>query len=148
MAEVPLLRAVLDTNVYVSGTIIKRGTPFEGLQAWRRGAYQLVISEAIIAEIIRALNYPKLRDRFAITSDELQALALSLRTDALVSPGHYEVTAVSADPTDDKFLACALEAQADCVVTGDKHLLSLGQYQRIAILRPAEFLARLEQPAG
>jgi predicted nucleic acid-binding protein len=54
-----------------------------------------------------------------------------------------EVSDVSPDPDDDKFLACALEAQVDCIVTGDADLLSLGCYRGIDILRPREFLERL-----
>ena len=132
----PLLRAVLDTNVYVSGTILPRGTPFEILEAWRRQAYVLVTSEAIIAEIERVLCYPRIRDRYAVTEQDIERLVGSLRADALVVCGLYEVSGVSSDPDDDKFLACALEAQADCIVTGDPDLLALGRYQGIDILSP------------
>ena len=58
-------------------------------------------------------------------------------------PGDYEVSGGSPDPDDDKFLACALEAQADCIVTGDPDLLNLGRYQGVDILKPGEFLERL-----
>ena len=139
----PVLRAVLDTNVYVSGTILARGTPFEVLEAWRRQAYILVTSEAIIAEIERVLRYPRIRDRYTIAEQDIVRLVESLRADTLVIPGGYEVSGVSPDPSDDKFLACALEAQADCLVTGDTHLLTMGHYQGVAILKPHEFLERL-----
>lgn len=139
----PLLRAVLDTNVYISGTILSRGTPFEILEAWRRQAYILVASEAIIAEIERVLCYPRIRDRYTVSERDIERLVESLRADALVVPGDYEVSGVSSDPDDDKFLACALEAQADCIVTGDPDLLDLQRYQGIVILKPHEFLERL-----
>ena len=62
-AEGPSLqRVVLDTNVYVSGTVLSHGTPFDILEAWRRQAYVLITSEAIIAEIERVLHYPRIRD--------------------------------------------------------------------------------------
>jgi putative PIN family toxin of toxin-antitoxin system len=67
----PLLRAVLDTNVYVSGTILSRGTPFEILEAWRRQAYILITSEAIIAEIERVLHYPRIRDRYTVSEQDV-----------------------------------------------------------------------------
>jgi uncharacterized protein len=139
----PILRAVLDTNVYVSGTILSRGTPFEVLEAWRRQAYILVTSEAILAEIERVLRYPRIRDRYAVAEPDITRLVESLRADALIVPGDYQVAGVCADPDDDKFLACALEAQADCIVSGDPDLLDLGGYQGIAILKPHEFLERL-----
>ena len=138
-----LLRAVLDTNVYVSGTILSHGTPFEILEAWRRQAYVLITSEAIIAEIVRVLHYPRIRDRYAVSEQDVVRLVESLRADALVIPGDYEVSGISPDPDDDKFLACALEAQADCIVTGDPDLLDLGCYQGIDILKSREFWERL-----
>jgi putative PIN family toxin of toxin-antitoxin system len=138
-----LLRVVLDTNVYVSGTILSRGTPFEILEAWRRQAYILVTSETIIAEIERVLRYPRIRDRYTVSERDIERLVESLRADALVVPGDDKVSGVSPDPDDDKFLACALEAQADCIVTGDLDLLGLGQYQGTDVLKPHEFLERL-----
>ena len=122
------LRAVLDTNVYVSATILSRGTPFEVLEAWRQQVYILVTSKSIIAEIERVLRYPRIRDRYAVTEQELERLVESLSADALVVPGDYEAGTISSDPDNDKFLACALEAQADCIVTGDPDLLDLGCY--------------------
>ncbi|HET91347.1 MAG TPA: putative toxin-antitoxin system toxin component, PIN family [Chloroflexi bacterium] len=139
----PVLRAVLDTNVYVSGVILSRGTPFEVLEAWRGQAYILVTSEAIIAEIERVLRYPRIRDRYAVSEQDIACLVESLRADAVVVAGACEVSGVSRDPDDDKFLACALEAQADCIATGDPDLLDLGHYQGVAILEPHEFLERL-----
>ena len=139
----PLLRVVLDTNVYVSGTILARGTPFQILEAWRQQAYILVTSEAIIAEIERVLRYGRIRDRYGIAEADIGRLAASLRADALVVPGECTIPPTCSGPDDDKLLACALEAQADCIVTGDPHLLTLGGYRGIAILKPHEFLARL-----
>lgn len=139
----PLQRVVLDTNVYVSGTILSHGTPFDILEAWRRQAYVLITSEAIIAEIERVLHYPRIRDRYTVNEQDIERLVESLRADALVIPGDCEVSGVSPDPDDDKFLACALEAGADCIVTGDPDLLDLGCYQGIDILKPREFWERL-----
>ncbi len=138
-----LLRAVLDTNVYVSGTILSRGTPFEVLEAWRRQAYILVTSEAIIAEIARVLHYPRIRDRYAVSETDIERLLASLHADALIVPGDYAVNGVCVDPDDDKFLACAVEAQADCIVTGDPDLLDLHRYAGVDILKPHEFLEQL-----
>jgi putative PIN family toxin of toxin-antitoxin system len=63
------------------------------------------------------------------------------RISKMVTPTE-PVVAVSADPDDDKILACALAAQADAVVTGDHHLLDLGEYRGISVMRVADFLRR------
>ncbi len=145
-ADVPaaLVRAVLDTNVYVSGTILSRGVPYQVLEAWRQNEFILATSEAILAEIERVLRYPRIRRRYSVTAQDVTRLMDSLRADALVVPGEVEVSRTSDDPDDTKFLACALEAQAECIVTGDPHLLSLGSYHGIAILTPREFLEQLQ----
>jgi putative PIN family toxin of toxin-antitoxin system len=148
VAAQPLLRVVLDTNVYVSGTILARGTPFQILEAWRHQAYILVTSEAIIAEIERVLRYPRIRDRYGIGEADIVRLAASLRGDALVVPGECVIPPTCSDPDDDILLACALEAQADCIVSGDPDLLTLGNYRGIAVLKPHEFLARLPGKEG
>lgn len=137
------LRVVLDTNIYVSGVILNRGTPFDILEAWRRQEYLLITSTAIMAEIERVLRYPHIRQNYTITDQDIGRLLHSLQAEALVVAGNYEVRGVSADPDDDKFLACALEGQADYIVTGDPHLLNLKQYHGIELLKPHEFLKRL-----
>lgn len=149
-ADIPaaLVRAVLDTNVYVSGTILSRGVPYELLEAWRQRKFILVTSEAILAEIERVLRYPRIRQRYSITAQDVACLVDSLHADALVVPGQVEVSRASDDPDDDKFLACALEAQAECIVTGDPHLLNLGPYHGIAIITPRELLERLASQPG
>ena len=63
---------------------------------------------------------------------------------AVVVPGETIVRAVPDDPDDDAVLACAVEAEADYIVSGDRHLLVLGSYEGIHILRAAEFLAILD----
>ena len=143
-----MLRAVLDVNVIVSGVILTRGAPFEIIQAWRRPRFELVISETILTELIEVLHRPKIRDAYAVSESAIGRLVSLLRSEAFVTPGDVAIEPAARDADDDKVLACALEAKADCIVTGDKDLLSLGSYYGIAILRPAEFLARLEQPAG
>ncbi len=138
-------RVVLDTNVYVSSVILSRGTPFEILEAWRNQAYILTTSEAIIAEIARVLRYPRIRDRYAITEADISRLVSSLRTDALIVPDADLAHSICADPDDDKFLACAAIAQADYLVTGDPDLLILRQHEKTVILKPHEFLNRLQR---
>lgn len=138
-----LLCVVLDTNVYVSGTILSRDTPFEVLEAWRQQRTILATSESIIAEIERVLRYPRIRGRYAITETDIARLVRSLRADALLTPGSRSIPPACSDPDDDKFIVCALEAGADCIVSGDPDLLTLETYAGIAILKPHELLARL-----
>ena len=58
--------------------------------------------------------------------------------------GVRPVTVVPADADDDKYFAAALEGEADFVVSGDKHVLEIGQYERIRVLRPRAFLEKIQ----
>ena len=64
-----------------------------------------------------------------------------LASAALLTPGRHTVRVVTADPTDDKILACAEEGQVDYIVASDvKHVRALGSYAGIPIVRPRQFL--------
>ena len=54
--------------------------------------------------------------------------------------GQAEIGVIQADPTDNKYLACALEGEAEYIVSGDRHLLDVGQYQGIKIMNAQAFL--------
>jgi putative PIN family toxin of toxin-antitoxin system len=99
-------RAVVDTNVLVSGVIALHGAPRRILEAWHAGQFTLVTSEAIIAEVARVLRYPRIRDRYNLAEDDVKTVVDSLKADTEVVAGLYEVRR-SADPADDMFLACA-----------------------------------------
>ena len=131
------LRAVIDTSVFVSGHLSRRGASHEILRRWRRGEFQLVVSEEILVEVIEQLT-----DK-TIPVAQITELVTSILLVGLVTESLYEVDAVEADPDDNMFIAAALEASARYVVTLDNHLLALQKYWEIRIVRPSEFLAIL-----
>ena len=138
-------RVVLDTNVFVSSLLIKAGLPAQVLDAWRARRYLLVTSPALIAEIRATLQYPRLRRKYPLTDEEIEHLVALLERDALVVPGDAEaVGAIPQDPADEIVLACALDGQADLIVSGDRHLLGLGTYRGIPIVTVRAFLEQLE----
>ncbi len=140
-----MLRVVFDTNVFVSSLLVREGLPARVLDAWRDRQYLLVISPAIIAEIQTTLNYPRIRRKYTITDEEVEDLCSLLEQDALLVPGDTPVPgAIPEDPADERVLACAVEARADFIVSGDRHLLTLETYQGIPILTVRAFLERLE----
>jgi hypothetical protein len=138
------IRAVMDTNIIVSG-IIAHGTPHRLLAWWHEKRFVAVISPQIIAEIERVLAYPHIRGPYNLTDADVEAALDSLRRDAVVVEGQLQVQTVAADPTDNMFVACALEGRADCLVTGDRHLLALGDiHHGVRIMSAAQFAAELE----
>ncbi len=140
-----MLKVVLDTNIFVSSLLVKAGLPAQVLDAWRERLYLLVASPAIIAEIRATLSYPRIRRKYAVTDDDVEQLVALLEQDALLVPGDADVAgAITEDPTDEIVLACAVDAQANIIVSGDRHLVDLGSYRSILVLTARQFLERLE----
>lgn len=139
-----MIRAVLDTNLLVSMAIRPGGTPDQIRAAWQDGRFILVTSPHLIAELRRVLAYPKLRKLIRLSPEEEEALLRLVVEEAEVTAGTLQVRAVVADPTDNLVLACAIEGQADYVVSGDEHLLSLREFSGITIITARDFLRVLE----
>ena len=132
------MRVVLDTNVFISATLIRGGQEDQIVRAWQRGVFELVLSPPILEEMGRALFYDKLRKFRWMTVEEVAELLQALAQGSVVVSGRSKVTA-SHDPDDDKFLAAAIEAEARFVVTGDRDLLDLRRYRNVRIITPARF---------
>jgi putative PIN family toxin of toxin-antitoxin system len=138
------MTVVLDTNVVVSAALIRGGNEDRLLRAWQRGAFDLVLSPPILAEIGRALLYEKLQKFRWMSEEEVISLLEILGQESLLVPGRLTVQ-VSRDPADDRFLAAAIEGRARYVVSGDKDLLAVNAYRGIRIVRPAVFLETLRR---
>jgi len=133
------MKIVCDTNVLVSG-ILFGGHARQIILLVSRGKLTNFISDDILHEAKDVLSRPK----FKLSPQQLIAIiALFRDTFELVSPvqQHKEV---QSDPDDDRILDAAVEAQAEIIVSGDKHLLSLGLWRGIRILSPAEFIKEIE----
>lgn len=126
-------KIVLDTNVYISALIFG-GKPEEILVLAEIGLYTLIVSSAILPELQKHLS-----GKFGWPPGKIQeALDRIVSIAQLIMP--QRVIAVCADPDDDKILECAVEGNADYIVSGDKHLLVLKQFEKIQIVKPADFL--------
>jgi uncharacterized protein len=110
-----VIRAVIDTNVLVSALISPSGNEALVLLAVKQGLVRPCVSPAVLKEYSAVLARPK----FAFSPDEITALIDLLQDQGdLLHPA--PLSGMSPDPEDDKFIACALTAQADFVVTGNK----------------------------
>jgi putative PIN family toxin of toxin-antitoxin system len=102
-----------------------------------------LVSEEILEELGRVLRYRRIAERYALTESIIRDFEASVRAVGVCVPGFYLVTKVEADPSDDKFLACALEGDADFIVSEDTHLRELKHYQGIQIVSLEQFSTRL-----
>ncbi len=133
------MRAVLDPNVIISGLLSPAGNSAHLLEAWERGEFELIVSNALREELERALGYPKLRGH--ISEEEAQRVLRWLTESATVIDDPADPAPVrSADPDDDYLIALAESRQA-ILVSGDRHILDLAD--QIPVLEPALFLKHL-----
>jgi len=130
------VRAILDSNVVISGLLSRTGSPAQVLLAWQEGRFELIVSPRLLEELGRALAYSKLRKR--IPPEEATAAVGRLAEGAtLVDDPPDEPPIRSQDPGDDYLIALAARQRA-ALVSGDRHLLALAG--RIPAYSPREFL--------
>lgn len=131
------MRAVLDTNVVASG-LLWGGAPRQLLQASREKKLQLYTSTVLLLELTDILGRAKFARKLAAA--QLSVDQLVERYALLTTVVHPAVIAptILDDLDDDQVLACALAAKADIIVSGDRHLLILKEYERIRIVAAAE----------
>lgn len=132
------MRVVLDTNVFVSAVL--GGKLGIILDEWKAGKFTLIVTDSVAAEYIDVINRPK----FKIPSDEIVGVTDFLLDIAEFVTSAEDIFAVTADPTDNKFLEAAVAGQVDFIVSGDNHLLDLGTFREIPIIKPRQFLDHLD----
>ncbi|MBI4042449.1 MAG: putative toxin-antitoxin system toxin component, PIN family [Deltaproteobacteria bacterium] len=139
------MRAVLDANIYVSALICPEGPPGRILRRFvDQHDFELIVSPSILREIEVVLFYPKIRKYLKAGPDEVKSWVLSIGMLATIVRGNLAVNVVTGDPADNKYIAAALEGSAHYIVSGDHHLLQIGEHQGIWILPPSPFLKILK----
>jgi putative PIN family toxin of toxin-antitoxin system len=128
------MRVVADTNVFISALMFG-GLPGRFLDRALRRKFTLVISRALLDELDE-----KLRGKFAVSESDALAIRARLEDNATVVDPDFELNAVPDDPDDNRVLECAVAGKADFIVSGDRHLLRLGNYEEIAIVTVRQFL--------
>ena len=133
-----MIRAVIDTNVLVSGLLSPAGNEALLLLAIHQGLVRPCLSGDILDEYARVLARP----RFAFPPDETGALLAMLREwGELFQP--QGAPATSPDPADTKFLQCAAAAQAEFLVTGNKRDFPHSPYGPTQVVNAGELLDRI-----
>lgn len=136
------MRVVLDTNVVVSA-LLWGGKPFQLLQAATEGDLELYTSPALLEELRDVLGREHLDSRLAQQRSTVEQ-AIGRYGELAISVSPLAVPRVVRDVDDDHVVACAVTAQADLIVSGDKDLLTLQQHQGVAILTAAMAMERIK----
>ena len=128
------MRVVADTNILVSALQFG-GKPKQLLDFAASSHIELVLSEAILAEALRVF-----RDKFDRSPEWLTEADRQLRVISRLVETTERLHVIEADPSDDRILECAAAGRADVIVSGDVHLLRLGDFRGVPIQRVAAFL--------
>ncbi len=132
-----MIRAVIDTNVLISA-FIAHGKPRKVLEKVFAGDIRLLTSPAMLLEFEEVIS----RDKFGFTKPQIQrVVSLIIRTSEVIQP-KTKITFVREDPDDNKVLECAVDGNAEYIITGDQHLLKIKRYGNIKITSPSSFLRK------
>ncbi len=134
------MKIVLDANLFASGLIKPDSNPGKILDLVHQNQVELILSPAVIKEIKRILLYPKIKKYHRKTAEEIDAYFDDILMFAWIVEGNETVEVIKDDPTDNKYLVCASEGEADYIVSGDHHLLNIENYQGIEIVKAKAFL--------
>ena len=125
----------LDSNIFISAFVFL-GEPLRLLQMAQDGLIRLDVSDTILDELGRVLH-----DKFEWSAEDVKVVQAKILSFANHVTPIEAVHVVQADADDDAILECAAAARSDFLVTGDKHLLTLGSFRGTRIIKPAAFLA-------
>ena len=137
------MRVVLDANVYVSSLVNTQGNPKRIISAWQQGGFDILISSPILDEIGRVLWYPRIARRHQQDEGAIQRFLRLLQNEAILVAPTDLLSVVKEDESDNRYLECAVAGKAGYLISGDNHLLDIGDYRGIIILPPAAFVALL-----
>ncbi len=137
-----MLKAVIDTNVFISG-LLKSPNNRQIISFLKASKFTLVISHETLDELIGVISRPKFHN--VIKRETAEKLIEIIKTHAVLVKPCQKFDIINDDPNDNRFLESAFESNADFIVSGDRHLLSLKTFHNIPIVTPKEFLKRFKE---
>jgi len=126
--------AVWDTNIFVRIALGRSPRARNIRQAWMSGRFVVAASESILREVERVMRYPEVQRDYGLTESDIARFLQLVRATVVLTDELYEIQAIPADSSDNVFLACALEAGADYLVSQDAHLRDLKYYHGVQII--------------
>jgi uncharacterized protein len=133
------VRAVLDTNVLISAFVFPGGAPEHVYREALAGRITMITSRPLLSELGRVLT-----EKFSWESPYAEEVVAQLVRLAVVVDPTEQIADIADDPADNRVLEAAAEGDAEVIVSGDRHLLSLGTWRGIRVQTPAAVIHELE----
>lgn len=141
-----MIRAVLDTNIIISGSLWG-GTPRQIMQAIAHQQLKPITSEALLEELAEVIQRPKFAERLKkISRTPTEIVEEYVKMAEIFEAVTFPHVIIPEDPDDDMVLACAIGGKVDAIVSGNSHLLKLGVYENIPIWDVHDFWEHLSSP--
>lgn len=143
------IRAVINTDILISGILSAGGSPGEIVDLWLAGEFTLLASNQMLAECERILEHPTLQENLrlaAVPKDDLMAM-LRDRSERTVEP-RSNLSSLIRNPFEEMVLASAVAGHADYLVTEEEDLLALGEYEGVTIISPEQFVQIMKHLQG
>lgn len=136
------LKIVLDTNNLVSSQINKQGASYKIFNLFREDKIHLYTSPFQLKELFRVLSYPRIKQKYGLKTAKIEKIIMIIKNYAQIVYPQSIPTVITSDPSDNQILVIAQEGKVDFIVSGDRHLSDLKEYQNIPIISAKEFLKR------
>jgi len=133
------IKVVFDTNVWVT-IFLKKAVSREFSEILKEGNAEVYVTKALLEEISKVLMYPKLTKLLETAEVSPREIFKRIVENSVLVNPQLKLHVVKEDPEDNKILDCAVKAQADFIISGDRHLLKLKKFRNIRIVTPRDFL--------
>ncbi len=138
------MKITVDTNILVSATFWT-GASDRILEKAEKKEIEIVLSQEIMKEYIKVLNYKEIQDKIKDKNLEMNRTVEKITAISKFVEPKEKLQVVKDDPSDDKFIECAKTGNVNYIVSNDKHLLKLKEFEGIKIITPEEFLKKIEK---
>lgn len=135
-----MVKAVLDSNVIVSALLVSQGKPAQIIGYARSGVFRCVLSNEILQEVRRIVHRKHIQKKYNLPEEKIEELLGALQEISMWVTIQAVENIITNDPPDNLVLACAIEGNADYLVSGNLHFLNLRKHRNVKMVSPAEFL--------
>jgi len=138
------MKITVDTNILVSSTFWS-GDSDRILEKVEKKEIELVLSEEIISEFLKVLDYEEIQNKIKNKNLEMRRTIEKIVSISTIVEPKEKLSIIKEDPDDDIILECAVEGNVDYIISKDKHLLKIENFRGIKVIKPEELLKILRE---
>jgi len=143
------MKIILDTNIYISSFVFDSHVENFYLEILKKDEIDIYFSDETFDELVKKLDLKEFSSILAkskrlIGRIDIDSFIQNIKTNSIIISDPTEKVVICRDPNDNKFLELAKAIQADYIISGDKDLLDLSEFEGVRIVKPSEFLVKID----